>query len=401
MREQGLGRAACSSPAIATAICPRVLDALDVFALMAAGSDESCRAALEAMAAGRPVVARARGRAARGRGARAHRAPRARRSPRVGGAAPCARSWPTRAARAPWARRGGGGRWSDSARSGTRSRWRRSTGSSSPGAGACEGSAHIRSRVRALHLMSCRGWSSDAYWAACDQRRARARRAPDDARVQGGQRGPRDRPRAGPRASSASRRWRFQSGVHAGSDARDLRALLALAARGATSCTCTGARSTGWPPSPTASPAPRAPSCARATSCRPCARTPSTAGSTARATSLVVTVTEAIRRQYVAARARARRARRGAARGRGCRALPSRRRRRERFAARSASAPTFPSSASSAGLRVMKGHPVVVEVVRRLAERAAAFTSSSSEPERARRACAAPWPRPGSRTRSR
>jgi glycosyltransferase involved in cell wall biosynthesis len=37
---------------------PAVLAAADCFALMAAGSDESCRAALEAMAAGRPVVAR-------------------------------------------------------------------------------------------------------------------------------------------------------------------------------------------------------------------------------------------------------------------------------------------------------------------------------------------------------
>ena len=37
---------------------PQVLAAADCFALMAAGSDESCRAALEAMAAGRPVVAR-------------------------------------------------------------------------------------------------------------------------------------------------------------------------------------------------------------------------------------------------------------------------------------------------------------------------------------------------------
>jgi glycosyltransferase involved in cell wall biosynthesis len=35
-----------------------VLAAADCFALMAAGSDESCRAALEAMAAARPVVAR-------------------------------------------------------------------------------------------------------------------------------------------------------------------------------------------------------------------------------------------------------------------------------------------------------------------------------------------------------
>ncbi len=37
---------------------PAVLDAMDVFALMGVGSDESGRAALEAMAAGRPVVAR-------------------------------------------------------------------------------------------------------------------------------------------------------------------------------------------------------------------------------------------------------------------------------------------------------------------------------------------------------
>jgi phosphatidylinositol alpha-1,6-mannosyltransferase len=37
---------------------PAVLAAADCFALMAAGSDESCRAALEAMAAARPVIAR-------------------------------------------------------------------------------------------------------------------------------------------------------------------------------------------------------------------------------------------------------------------------------------------------------------------------------------------------------
>ena len=37
---------------------PQVLAAADCFALMAAGSDESCRAALEAMAAARPVIAR-------------------------------------------------------------------------------------------------------------------------------------------------------------------------------------------------------------------------------------------------------------------------------------------------------------------------------------------------------
>ncbi len=37
---------------------PQVLAAMDCFALMGAGSDESCRAALEAMAAAKPVVAR-------------------------------------------------------------------------------------------------------------------------------------------------------------------------------------------------------------------------------------------------------------------------------------------------------------------------------------------------------
>ncbi|MBI4589025.1 MAG: glycosyltransferase family 4 protein [Candidatus Rokubacteria bacterium] len=37
---------------------PEVLASMDCFALMGAGSDESCRAALEAMAAGKPVVAR-------------------------------------------------------------------------------------------------------------------------------------------------------------------------------------------------------------------------------------------------------------------------------------------------------------------------------------------------------
>lgn len=36
---------------------PAVLAALDVFVLLGSGSDESCRAALEAMAAGRPVLA--------------------------------------------------------------------------------------------------------------------------------------------------------------------------------------------------------------------------------------------------------------------------------------------------------------------------------------------------------
>lgn len=55
--ELGLGREVLFT-GYRDADLPGVLAALDAFALMGAGSDESCRAALEAMAAGRPVVAR-------------------------------------------------------------------------------------------------------------------------------------------------------------------------------------------------------------------------------------------------------------------------------------------------------------------------------------------------------
>jgi len=55
--ELGLGREVLFT-GYRDADLPGVLQALDAFALMGAGSDESCRAALEAMAAGRPVVGR-------------------------------------------------------------------------------------------------------------------------------------------------------------------------------------------------------------------------------------------------------------------------------------------------------------------------------------------------------
>ncbi|HEX7217557.1 MAG TPA: glycosyltransferase family 4 protein, partial [Methylomirabilota bacterium] len=55
--ELGLGREVLFA-GYRDADLPGVLAALDTFALMGAGSDESCRAALEAMAAGRPVVGR-------------------------------------------------------------------------------------------------------------------------------------------------------------------------------------------------------------------------------------------------------------------------------------------------------------------------------------------------------
>jgi len=55
--EHGLGREVLFT-GYRDADLPGVLQALDAFALMGAGSDESCRAALEAMAVGRPVVGR-------------------------------------------------------------------------------------------------------------------------------------------------------------------------------------------------------------------------------------------------------------------------------------------------------------------------------------------------------
>ena len=57
VRERGLGEHVLFA-GYRDADLPEVLQALDVFVLMGSGSDESCRAALEAMAAGRPVVAR-------------------------------------------------------------------------------------------------------------------------------------------------------------------------------------------------------------------------------------------------------------------------------------------------------------------------------------------------------
>ena len=57
VRELGLGERAVFT-GYRDRDLPAVLGAADCFALMAAGSDDSCRAALEAMAAGRPVVAR-------------------------------------------------------------------------------------------------------------------------------------------------------------------------------------------------------------------------------------------------------------------------------------------------------------------------------------------------------
>jgi glycosyltransferase involved in cell wall biosynthesis len=218
--------------------------------------------------------------------------------------------------------------------------------------------------------MSCRGWSSDAYWAACIS--AELERAGHPTTLvckEGSEARVIDRARAigvGRIATLA-----FRSGVHAVSDARDLRALL------------------GWLPDAdvvhvhrgkehwlaaianrfAASPRPIVRTRHIAQAVRPHALNRWLYG---RATSLVVTVTEAIRRQYVAALL-----------------VPP-----ERVVAlpggvdlerfhpgvdgagfrRSLGiAPDVPLIGLVAGLRVMKGHVMVVEVARRLACRGRRF----------------------------
>ena len=145
---------------------PAVLAAADCFALMAAGSDESCRAALEAMAAGRPVVARAGRRPARDRRARRDRLARRRRSARERGRRARRACSPIPRGRARWARRDGAGRETEFS-------------PDALGGRSCEAVYRGRRRDREDPARSspCRGWSSDAYWAARVTARARARAA--------------------------------------------------------------------------------------------------------------------------------------------------------------------------------------------------------------------------------
>ena len=131
---------------------PEVLAAADCFALMAAGSDDSCRAALEAMAAARPVVARRVGAlpetVTHGQTGLLVDDDRPQTVADGAGAACSA----IRDARACHGRgRAGSARRRDSGPSARWRSWRASTGAS---------------RVNVLQLISCRGWSSDAYWAA-------------------------------------------------------------------------------------------------------------------------------------------------------------------------------------------------------------------------------------------
>jgi glycosyltransferase involved in cell wall biosynthesis len=221
--------------------------------------------------------------------------------------------------------------------------------------------------VKTLHLMSCRGWSSDAYWAACISAALERAghpttlvcKAGSEARVI-------DRARAiGVRRVAT---LAFRSGVRGASDARDLRALL------------------GWLPHADVVHVHRgkehwlaAVANRFAAVPRPIVRTRHIVQAVrphalnrwlyARATSLVVTVTEAIRRQYIAA---------ALVPGERVVALPGGVD-LERFHPgvdghafrRSLGiAPDVPLVGLVAGLRVMKGHPVALEVARRLADRA-------------------------------
>jgi glycosyltransferase involved in cell wall biosynthesis len=212
--------------------------------------------------------------------------------------------------------------------------------------------------------MSCRGWSSDAYWAACISAELERAGHPTtlvckegtEARVM-------DRARAigvGRVATLA-----FRSGLHARTDTRDLQALL------------------GWLPGVDVVHVHRgkehwlaAVANRFAASPRPIVRTRHIVQPVrphalnrwlyGRATSLVVTVTEAIRRQYVSAKLvpaeRVVALPGGVDLGRFHPGVDG-----AGFRRSLGIAPDVPLVGLVAGLRVMKGHPVAVEVARRLA----------------------------------
>jgi hypothetical protein len=123
--------------------------------------------------------------------------------------------------------------------------------------------------VKLLQLVSCRGWSSDAYWAARVSRELERR---GHTVTLGCRRGTEQAVGERARREGVGRivTFGFAGGLRPATDVADVRELRAAIA----------ARNTGWRSSPRAWPA-AGPSCAPGTSRRPCARTPATAGSTA------------------------------------------------------------------------------------------------------------------------
>jgi len=218
--------------------------------------------------------------------------------------------------------------------------------------------------MKALHLMSCRGWSSDAYWAAgicAELERAGhqatlvCKRGTDAAVIERARRAGADRIDT----------LAFTSGLHPRADAADLRRLI------------------GWLPGADVVHVHRGKEHWLAAVANRFAATPRPLVRTrhivqvvrphalnrwlyASATSLVVTVTEAIRRQYVAG---------GLVPPERVVALPGGVDLRRfhpgldggAFRRSLALAPDMPLIGLVAGLRVMKGHRVVVDAVRRLA----------------------------------
>ena len=121
--------------------------------------------------------------------------------------------------------------------------------------------------MKILQLVSCRGWSSDAYWAVRMTRELERR---GHEVTLGCRRGTEDRVIDRARAEGVARveRFEFAGGARPWSDAADLRRL------------CIAARNTCSRSSRIVSAPGRAPSCARGTSCRPCVPTRATRGST-------------------------------------------------------------------------------------------------------------------------
>ena len=217
---------------------------------MGAGSDESCRAALEAMAAGRPVVAARGGRAARTRWSHGETGLLVDDDRPESVRAPCARSSPIPAVAR---RHGRGGRERRASR--TRharsahaaSRWRRCYRHSGSSTAACEAEPQ-RPAVRVS--TSCRAGGGRRTRTG-PRGSAPSSSGPGTTTTlvcKAGSRGPRHRSRARRAASSGIETLALsRAASRPASDARDLRALLALAARAPTSSTSIAARSTGSP----------------------------------------------------------------------------------------------------------------------------------------------------------
>lgn len=220
--------------------------------------------------------------------------------------------------------------------------------------------------MRILHLLSCRGWSSDAYWAA---RVARELQRRGHEVSLGGKRGTEVAVLERVRAEGVSRivTFDFAGGAHPAADVRDVRRLAGMLA--ATDVVHVHRGKEHWLAAMASRLSPRRPPVVRTRHIAQAVRPH--AGNRwlyRRATALVVTVTDAIRRQYLASglvdpdRLATLP---GGVDADAYRVDPADASLRRRLGGE----PGVPLVGMVAGFRVMKGHVVVIEAAARLAAR--------------------------------